>query len=44
MSTGVIVGFVGTGVALVVFLIWTWLQVRRVDRVAREQLDDEGGE
>lgn len=33
MSGGVLVGFVLTGVCLVVFLLWTWHELRRVDEV-----------
>lgn len=38
MSTGVIVGFALTAGAVGVFLIWSFIQMRRVDQV-REEVD-----
>lgn len=34
MDTEVVVGFGLTGLFLVVFLVWTWHELRRVDEVA----------
>lgn len=34
MDTEVIVGFALTGLLMVVFLAWTWHEMRRVDEIA----------
>lgn len=43
MSTQVIVGFVLTGVFMVVFMLWTWHELRRVDEVAGQPPSEEDG-
>lgn len=42
MSASVVIGFVLTGVALLVFLGWAYREVRRVDQVIREVDTDRG--
>ena len=41
MGTGVIVGFVLTAVSTVVFMLWTWHELRRVDEIADPAPDDD---
>lgn len=41
MDTQVIVGFVLTGVFFVIFMVWTWHEVRRVDEIAGPAPDDD---
>lgn len=41
MDTGVIVGFALTGFFTVVFMVWTWHELRRVDEVAGPEPDDD---
>ena len=41
MGTGVIVGFVLTAVFMVVFMLWTWHELRRVGEVAGPEPDDD---
>ncbi len=36
MTRGVMIGFLLTGMTLLVFLLWTFLETRRVDRVIEE--------
>jgi len=41
METVTVVGFVVTGVVLVVFLGWTWHELRRVDRLTGSSAESE---
>lgn len=40
MDTEVIVGFVLTGALMVVFMLWTWHELRRIDEVAGSPPDE----
>lgn len=41
MGTGVIVGFALTAFFAVVFMLWTWHELRRVEEIAEPASDDD---